>query len=127
MYLAFFQTILAALFRTFGLPLHFLPSKPSFLHDHSATQHAKFSSFLAISTIDKPVNRSIHAYALTQLNVFALRGFTFRDIHKKNKEKVRAIQALKYKNMWLKNILAHAHLWRGSTQIEYSSQKMAQV
>ena len=83
LYLAFFQTILAALFRTFGLPLHFLPSKPSFLHDHSATQNAKFSSFLAISTIDKPVNRSIHAYALTQLNVFALRGFIFRDIHKK--------------------------------------------
>ena len=30
------------------------------------------------------------------------------------------------KNIWLENILAHAHLWRGSTQIEYSSQKMAQ-
>ena len=26
--------------------------------------------------------------------------------------------------MWLENILAYAHLWRGSTQIEYSSQKM---
>ena len=25
--------------------------------------------------------------------------------------------------MWLKNILAHEHLWRVSTQIEYSSQK----
>ena len=78
LYLAFFKTILAA----FGLPLRFLPSKPSFLHDHSTTQHSNFSSFLAISTTDKPVNRSIKAYALTKLNVFAFRGFIFRDIHK---------------------------------------------
>ena len=96
LYLAFFKTILAALFRAFGLPLSFLPSKPSFLHDHSTTQHSDFSSFLAISTTDKPVNRSIQAYALTQLNVFALRGFIFRDIHK-NKEGVRAIRVMKYK------------------------------
>ena len=100
LYLAFFKTILAALFRAFGLPLSFLPSKPSFLHDHSTTQHSNFSRFLAISTTDKPViNRSIQAYALSQLNVFALRGFIFRDIHTKdkNKEEVRAIQAMKYK------------------------------
>ena len=83
MYLAFFKTILAVLFRAFGLPLSFLPSKPSFLHDHFTTQHSEFPSFLAISTTHKPVNRSIQAYALTQLNVFALRGFIFRDIHKK--------------------------------------------
>ena len=85
LYLAFFKTILAALFRAFGLPLSFLPSKPSFLHDHSTTQHSDFSSFLAISTIDKLVNRSILQayYAFTQLNVFALRGFIFCDIHKK--------------------------------------------
>ena len=86
LYLAFFKTILAALFRAFGLPLSFLPSKPSFLHDHSTTQHSDFSSFLAISTTDKPVNRSIQAYALTQLNVFALRGFIFLDIHKKKRK-----------------------------------------
>ena len=30
-----------------------------------------------------------------------------------------------YKNMWWENILAHAHLWCESTQIEYSSRKMA--
>ena len=83
LYLSFVKTILAASFTAFGLPLSFLPSKPSFLHDHSTTQHSNFSSFLAISTTDKPVNRSIQAYALTQLNVFALRGFIFRDIHKK--------------------------------------------
>ena len=83
LYLAFFKTVLAALFRAFGLPLGFLLSKPSFLHDHSTTQHSDFSSFLANYTTDKPVNRSFKAYALTQLNVFALRGFIFRDIHKK--------------------------------------------
>ena len=47
LYLAFFKTILAALFRTFGLPLRFLPSKPSFLHDHFTTQRSDFSSFLS--------------------------------------------------------------------------------
>ena len=83
LYLAFFKTILAALFRAFGLPLSFLPSKPSFLHDHSTTQHSDVSSFLAISTINKPVNQSIQAYALAQLDVFALRGFIVRDIYKK--------------------------------------------
>ena len=72
MYPAFFKTILAALFRAFGRPISFLPSKLSFLHDHSTIQHSDFSGFLAISTTDKPVNRSIQAYALTQLNVFEL-------------------------------------------------------
>ena len=42
-----------------------------------------FPVFLVVSTTNKPVNRSIQVYALTQLNVFALRGFIFRDIHKK--------------------------------------------
>ena len=93
LYLAFFKTILAALVRALGLPLSFLPSKPSFLLDHSTTQNSDFSTFSAISTTDKPVNQSIQAYALTQLNVFALRGYS----------RTRT-------------------LWRGSTQIEYSSQ-----
>ena len=58
---------------------------------------------------------------------FAVGGVIFRVIHKKiRKELVPAIQAIKYKIMWLENILAHAHLWRGSTQIEYSSQRMTQ-
>ena len=34
LYLAFFKTILAALFRTFGLPIRFLSSRSSFLRDH---------------------------------------------------------------------------------------------
>ena len=103
LYLAFFKSILAALFRAFGLPFSFLPSKPSFLHDHSTTQHSDFSSFLAISTTDKPVNQSIQAYALTRLNVFALRGFIFQDIHK-NKEGVRVIRAMNYKRYPTKNV-----------------------
>ena len=36
LYLTFFKTILAALFRTIILPLLFLSSKPSFLDDHYA-------------------------------------------------------------------------------------------
>ena len=65
LYLAFFKTILGAFFRTFGLLLRFLSSKPSFLHDHFTTQHSDFSSFLGVSITDKSLNRSILAYALT--------------------------------------------------------------
>ena len=65
LYLAFLKTILAALFRTFGLLLRFLSSKASFLQDHLITQHSDFPSFLAVSSTDKPINRSIHAHALT--------------------------------------------------------------
>ena len=45
LYLAFLKTVLAALFRTFGLLLRFLPSKASFLHDHLITQHSDFPVF----------------------------------------------------------------------------------
>ena len=96
LYLAFFKTILPALFRTFGLPSRFWPSKPSFLHDHFTTQHSDFSIFLSVPITDKPVNRSIHAYALTWLNVFVLRGLSFL-IFTKKMEGVRAIRAIKYK------------------------------
>ena len=47
-----------------------------------------FFSFLAVSITDEPVNRSIHAYALTQLDVFALRVFIFFDIHKKTRKEL---------------------------------------
>ena len=79
-----------------------------------------FSDFLT----DKPVDRSIHAYAPTQLSGFLLRGFIFHDIHKKQG---RGYSNSGYKIHKIKreNLLAHAHLWRESTQIEYSSQKMA--
>ena len=44
----------------------------------------------------------MHAYALTRLNVFALKGFIFHNnIHKKkNREGVRAIRVTKTKNLW---------------------------
>ena len=126
LYLAFFKTILADLFMAFSRSLSFLPSKPLFLHDHSTTQHSDISGFLAISATNKPVNRSIHAYALTQLNVFALKRFIFRDIHKKQGRSSSNPGYEIQKNMWLENILVHAHFCGGSTQIEYSSQKMVQ-
>ena len=47
-------------------------------------------------------------------------------IFTKNKEGVGAIRAIKYQKKGLKNILAQAHLWRESTPIEYSRQKMTQ-
>ena len=44
----------------------------------------------------------MHAYALTRLNVFALKGFIFHNnIHKKkNREGVRAMRVTKTKNLW---------------------------
>ena len=81
------------------------------------------SRFLAVSILaDKPVNRSIHAYALER---FCVKGFIFFDIHRKQ-GRSSSNSGDKIQKKRLENILAHAHLWRGSTQIEYSSQKMAQ-
>ena len=45
LYLAFFKTILAVLFRTCGLPSCFLSLKPPFLYGHLTTQHSEFSIF----------------------------------------------------------------------------------
>ena len=44
-YFVSLKTILAALFRTFGLPIRVLPSKPSFLHDHCTTNIRIFPDF----------------------------------------------------------------------------------
>ena len=63
---------------------------------------------------------------LGSIHVFPLRGFIFYDIHKKNKEGVQAIQATKYEKYMAAKFTRAAHLWRESTQIEYSRQKMAQ-
>ena len=89
LHLNFFKTILADLFKAISLPLLFLSSKPSFFDDHFTTENSNFSIFLSAVSTDKPVNRSKHAYALTQLNVFAFRGFFFSFIiFTKNKEGV---------------------------------------
>ena len=55
-----------------------------------------------------------------------LRGFIFLDIHKKQGRSLSNSDYEIQLNMWLENIGGHEHLWRGSTQIEYSSQKVAQ-
>ena len=112
MYLAFFKTVLAALFSTFGLVLRFLPLKASFLHDHLITQHSDFSSIIAVSSTDKPINRSIHVYAPTWRNVFALRGFIFRDIHKKQRRSSSNSGYRIQKNVAGKYTLARAPLVR---------------
>ena len=112
MYLAFFKTVLAALFSTFGLLLRFLPLKASFLHDHLITQHSDFSSIIAVSSTDKPINRSIHVYAPTWRNVFALRGFIFRDIHKKQRRSSSNSGYRIQKNVAGKYTLARAPLVR---------------
>ena len=120
LYLVFFKTILAALFRTFGLPLRFLSSKPSFLDDRFPAQHLDFSSLSAVSSTEKPVNRNMHAYALARLNVFALKGFIFHNnIHKKKQGRSSRNTGYKDKKSLVGNTLAHAHLWSGCTQIEY--------
>ena len=58
-------------------------------------------------------------------SVFALRGLSFL-IFTEKKGRSSSNSGDKIQKKRLENILAHAHLWRGSTQIEYSSQKMAQ-
>ena len=64
LYLAVFKTILAALFRAFGLPRSFLPSKPSLLHDHSSILLIVFKifkglapSYLRFLITPKPVSK----------------------------------------------------------------------
>ena len=47
-------------------------------------------------------------------------------IFTKNKEGVRAIRATKYEKYIAGKVTRAANLWRESTQIEYSSQKMKQ-
>ena len=42
-----------------------------------------FPLFESVISTDKPVNRSKHAYAVTQLNFFAFRGFFLDNILKK--------------------------------------------
>ena len=62
----------------------------------------------------------MHAYALKQLNIFALRGFIFHDNHKKTRKEFQQFGLQNTKIYVAGNILAHAHghLWRGTTQIE---------
>ena len=52
---------------------------------------------------------------------------SFESYSQKNKGGVPAIRATEYKkNKGPEKIVAHTHLWRESTQIEHSNQRMAQ-
>ena len=62
---------------------------------------------------------------LSRSGTFLRKGGLSFVIFTKYKEGVRAIQAIQYKKYVAGNILAHVHLWRGSTQIGYLSQNMA--
>ena len=54
-----------------------------------------FPFFESVISTDKPVNRSKHAYAVTQLNFFAFRGFFFHIIL--NTEQGRSLTKSGYK------------------------------
>ena len=85
-----------------------------------------FSSFLAVSTTDKPVNRNIHAHPPKIAKRFCVKGIYLSWYLQKTRKEFEQFKDKMQKNMWLENTLAHEHLWRGITQIEYSNQKIAQ-
>ena len=64
LYLAFFKTILAALFRTISLPLPFCLQNLHFSMTISPPKIRIFPVFQQYISTDKAVNRSKHAYAL---------------------------------------------------------------
>ena len=63
LYLTFFKTILAALFRTISLPLLFCLQNLHFSMTISPSKIRIFPVFLAVISTDKPVNRSKLPYA----------------------------------------------------------------
>ena len=112
--MAFFKTILAVLFRTFGLPPRFLSVKSSFLYDHLTTQHSDFSIVLGISLTEKPEDRNTCFYShVAEWFFFRFRIFT------QNKLGVRAFRATKCKKYMAGKFTRAAHLWREITQIEF--------
>ena len=77
-----------------------------------------FPCFKTAISIDKPVNRSKHAYAVTQLNFIAFRGLFFHNILKKQGRGLTK-SGYKIQKKRQENVLAYAHLRRKTTQIEY--------
>ena len=98
-------------------PLLFCLQNLHFSMTISPTQHFRF---LAVISNDKQVNRSKHAYALTQLNVFAFGGFFLYDIHK---TQGRSLSKSGYKIKYEKYVAGKCTRAREplarSTQIEY--------
>ena len=124
--MAFFKTILAVLFRTFGLTPRFLSVKPSFLYDHFTTQHSDFSIVLGISLTEKPVNRNTYFCShVAECFFFYLRGFIFQDIHTKQVRSL-SISGYKMQKIYGRKIYSHsAPLARNYTNRIWS-EKMAQ-
>ena len=123
--MAFFKTILAVLFKIFGLPHHFLSVKPSFLYDHFTTQHSDFSIVLGISLTKKPVNRNTCFCSYVAECFFRWECLSFR-IFTQNKLGVRAFRATKCKKIYGRKIYSRsAPLARNYTN-RISSEKMAQ-
>ena len=116
--MAFFKTILAVLFRTFGLTRRFLSVKPSFLYDHLTTQQSDFSIFLGICLNDKPVYRNT-CFCLHVAECFFVERVQFFRIFTQNKVGVRAFRATKGKKYMAGKFTQAAHLWREMTQIEF--------
>ena len=123
--MAFFKTILAVLFRTFGLPPRFLSVKPSFLYDHLTTQHSDFSIVLGISLTEKPVDRNTCFCSHVAECFFPWEGLSFR-IFTQNKLGVRAFWATKCKKYMTEKFTRAAHLMARNYTNRISSEKMAQ-
>ena len=124
--MAFFKTILAVLFRTFGLPPRFLSVKPSFLYDHLTTQNSDFSIVLGISLTEKLVDRNTCFCSHGAECFFRWEGLSFR-IFTQKKLGVRAFRATKCKKkIYGRKIYSRsASLARKYTN-RISSEKMAQ-
>ena len=116
--MAFFKTILAVLFRTFGLPARFLSVKPSFLYDHLTIQHSDISIVSGISLTEKPVDRNTCFCSHVAECFFRREGLSFR-IFTQNKLGVRAFRATKCTKYMAGKFTCAAHLWREITQIEF--------
>ena len=123
--MAFFKTILAVLFRTFGLPPRFLSVKPSFLYDHLTTQHSDFSIFFW-NFFNWKASRQKYMLLLARSWVFfSLRGFIFQDIHTKQ-VRSSSISGYKMQKIYGRKIYSRsAPLARNYTN-RISSEKMAQ-
>ena len=123
--MAFFKTILAVLFRTFGLPPRFLSVKPSFLYDHLTTQHSDFSGFLGICLTDKPVGTNTCFCLYVAECFFRWEGLIFQDIHTKQ-VRSSSISGYKMQKIYGGKIYSRSAplAWNYTNRI--SSQKMAQ-
>ena len=111
--MALLKTVLAVLFRTFGLPPHFLSVKPSFLYHHLSTQHSDFSIFLGISSTEKPVDRNKCFCSHVAECFFHWKGLSFR-IFTQNKLGVRTFRATKCQKYMVEKFTRSAHLWPSS-------------